>query len=385
MLAYNKELLENSFLVSEAKTLYKMKFISKTQLADCARQLPLLQSNRNILVRLGFFLLGFFLFSSVMGSMMMLFAPLMENNYKAMVYFYALIGLVGTEVLAAKNYYKHGLDDAFILSMQATFYAAVGFSFEATLPVFIVMIVVGILACIRYVHTLSAVISCVGIVGLLFDLVTEYHLLDNMFLPFLGFLLAVAMYAMYVKLYANPKYYWYANALRFVKVFGLALGYFSVNYMVVRELSQSLMGITVEDGGDIPLAFLFYGLTFIVPLFYIVYSICSKDRLMLMVGLLTLGYSFFTIRYYYQLLPLEVALLLGGLVLFAIAFAAIRVLKDKATGVTFKPDRSADSNLLLNAQALILSTQTEVKPVTSDDTMPFGGGGFSGGGAGETF
>lgn len=385
MLAYNKEKLENGLLVSEAKELYKMKFISKAQLAEIAKKLPLLQSNGNLLVRIGFFLLGCFLFSSVMGSFMLLFVPLMDNNYKVIVYFYALIGLVGAEFLAAKNYHKHGLDDAFILLMQGAFYGAIGFSFEASLPVFIAILVVGILACIRYVHTLSALISCIGLVGLLFNLITEQHLMATLFLPFVGFLLAIGLYFVYRKLHSNPKCYLYDNALLITKAFSLVLGYFSLNYMVVRELSQSLMGITVEEGGDIPLALLFYGLTFIVPLFYIVYSIFTKDRMMLIVGILTLGYSFFTIRYYHQLLPLEIALLLGGMVLFAIVFAAIRLLKNKDTGVTFKPDRSSDSNLLLNAQALILSTQTDVKPSTSENNMPFGGGGFSGGGAGETY
>lgn len=385
MLAYNKEKLGNGLLVSEAKELYKMKFISKAQLAEIATQLPLLQSNGNLLVRIGFFLLGCFLFSSVMGSIMLLFAPLMDNNYKAMVYFYALIGLVGAEWLAAKNYHKHGLDDAFVLSMQGAFYGAVGLSLEDSLPVFIMMVVIGLVCCIRYVHTLSALISCIGLVGLLFDLITEQQLMDTIFLPFVGFLLAVGIYVVYRKLHSNPKCYLYGNALRVTKVFGLVLGYFSLNYMVVRELSQSLMGITVEEGTDIPLAFLFYGFTFLVPLFYIGCSVFTKDRMMLIVGILTLGYSFFTIRYYHQLLPLEIALLLGGLVLFAVVFAAISILKHKETGVTFKPDRSSDSGLLLNAQAIILSTQTDVKPVASENNMPFGGGGFSGGGAGETY
>jgi len=247
------------------------------------------------------------------------------------------------------------------------------------------MLVVGILACIRYVHTLSALISCIGLVGLLFNLITEQHLMATLFLPFVGFLLAIGIYFVYRKLHSNPKNYLYTNALLVTKVFGLVLGYFSLNYMVVRELSQSLMNITVEEGADIPLAFLFYGLTFLVPLLYIGYSIYTKDRMMLIVGILTLGYSFFTIRYYYQLMPLEIALLLGGIVLFVIVFMAIRLLKNKETGVTFKPDRSSDSSLLLNTQALILSTQTDLKPPTSENNMPFGGGGFSGGGAGETY
>ncbi|WP_162126860.1 hypothetical protein [Flavobacterium phycosphaerae] len=59
MQAYNKEALENGLLVGEAKRLFKMKFISKEQLATVSHSLLLLQSN-TIFIRFGFFLLGFF-------------------------------------------------------------------------------------------------------------------------------------------------------------------------------------------------------------------------------------------------------------------------------------------------------------------------------------
>lgn len=384
MLAYDKEKVANGFLVSEAKELYKMRFISKTQLAEVAAQLPLLNSSGNILMRIGFFLLGCFLFSSVMGSAALLFMGLIEDNFEVMIFIYALMGLIGTEVLAAKNYHKHGLDDALILAMQLAFFGAISESFGAVLPVYMAMIVVGMLCCIRYVNTLSALIICIGITGLFFDLITTHNILDKLFLPFIGFFLAIGLYATYKKLNAISEYYIHRNALLLIKIYALALGYFSLNYMVVRELSESLMGITVEEG-DIPLAFLFYGTTFIIPLLYIGYSVYSKDRIMLLAGLLTLGYSFFTIRFYHQLMPLEVALLLGGVLLFGIAYLAIKKLQDKETGVTFKPDRGSDNALLLNAQALIISSQIDMKPVEAESKMTYGGGGFSGGGAGENF
>ena len=385
MQAYDKEKVANGFLVSEAKELYKMKFISKTQLADIASQLPLLNSSGNILVRIGFFLLGCFLFSSAIGSATLLFMPILDDNFEGMTYFYAVLGIIGTEVLAAKKYHKHGLDDALILAMQIAICSAIGVTFELAFPVYLAMIVVGILSCLRYVNTLSALITCIGITGLFFDLITTHNIMDKLFLPFVGFLLAIGLYVVYKKLSTVPEYYIHRNALLLTKIFALALGYFSLNYMVVRELSESLMGITVEGGGDIPLAFIFYGTTFIIPLGYIAYSLRTKDRIMLLTGLLTLGYSFFTIRYYHQLMPLEVALLLGGALLFGIAYLAIKKLQDKETGVTFKPDRGSDNALLLNAQALIISSQIDMKPAEAENKMTFGGGGFSGGGAGENY
>jgi hypothetical protein len=41
--------------------------------------------------------------------------------------------------------------------------------------------------------------------------------------------------------------------------------------------------------------------------------------------------------------------------------------------------------LILNAQALIINSQISTKPIIHDSKMPFGGGGFSGGGSGESF
>ena len=65
MLAYHKDLLENEALISNAKSLYQQKFISKEQLKEVTSNLNSLDSNSNVLIRFGFFLLGCFLFSSI--------------------------------------------------------------------------------------------------------------------------------------------------------------------------------------------------------------------------------------------------------------------------------------------------------------------------------
>ena len=60
-------------------------------------------------------------------------------------------------------------------------------------------------------------------------------------------------------------------------------------------------------------------------------------------------------------------------------------MQHKTSGITFQPDRDANSNIILNAQALIINSQISTKPVMDESKMPFGGGGFSGGGNGENF
>jgi hypothetical protein len=161
----------------------------------------------------------------------------------------------------------------------------------------------------------------------------------------------------------------------------------SGNYLIVREFSASLLNTYYEISPEIPFAFFFWAFTFIVPLCYLLYSLKNKDRIMLWISFLAIGFSFYSFRYYHSILPIQVALTLGGLILFGISFFFIRKLKTKESGLTFKPDKISNSNTFLNAEALIIASTFGMKPEVKapDSPMEFGDGGFSGGGSGGTF
>ena len=385
MQAYHKDLLENEAMISNAKSLFIQKFISKEQLNEVTSKLVSLDTNPNLLVRFGFFLLGYFLFSSIVGSVSLLFIPLLDSNYQIVPFFYFGVGIIVLEILVHKNYFKHGLDDAFIVCSQLALYIGVGILFDSFLAAYIAMFVFGTLFCIRYVNALSVFVSCIGLMAFIFLAITEHSVIPKALLPFIAFFIAVLLYSIYLKLNSIDDFYFYEFALQNLKIFSLVLGYFSLNYMAVRELSATLLNVEVLPGEDIPLAFIFYGTTFIIPAFYITYSLFKKDRIMLFIGIATFAYSIFTIRYYHQLLPIEVALVIGGIVLFVVAYLSIKRLQFCETGLTFKPDRGSDSSLLKNAQALIVSAQVPNAPAPNQSDMPFGGGGFSGGGAGRSY
>ena len=371
--------------MNEAKSLKNSGFISKGQLQSIEEQLPVLKSQKNILVRIGFFLLGLFLFSSILGTISLVSISAFEGNYEIILFVYAAIGFIGCELLTKQNFHSYGLDDAFILAAQTCLLVAFGVATENPIVVFMVMAVVGVFCCLRYVHALSALISCVGIVGFCGDLVIEHHLVSTAVLPFIMLFLAVVLYMVYIKLLSISILY-YRNSLYFVQAFALVLGYVSMNYLVVRELSTALMDLVIVPGADIPFAFLFYGLTFLIPLFYIGYSLFKKDKLMLLIGFIALGFSFYTIRYYYALLPIEVALIFGGTVLFAVSYFSIRRLKSNTSGITFMQDRNENNTVLSNLEAVIVNSQVSLKGVVAaEQKMPFGGGGFSGGGSGGSY
>lgn len=386
MIVYDKELLENTYLFAEAKKRNEEGFISDEQLADIKKQLRVLKSHNNILIRIGFYLLGTMLLSSLMGVISLFALGAASSNYWVLTFLYFLMAFAGSEILTKQqDQFGYGLDDAFILGFQAFLCATIGIAFESPMAALITYSIIGLLAGIRYVHTVSILFSLIAFTGTVCYAVLELKVIGSAFLPFILFFLAIVFYFIYSKINKDSRLYYYENAIAVLQGFSLILGYFSLNYLVVRELSEALLNVTVLPGQDISFAFLFYGFTFLIPLFYLVYSLYSKDRLMLSIGLLTFGFSIYTIRFYYHILPIEVAMILGGILLFAIAYFSIKKIKDNEKGITFKRARGADSDILPNIEALIVSTQVDLKTTESQSKMPFGGGGFSGGGAGESF
>lgn len=386
MIVYDKELLENTFLLEEAKQLNSEGFVSKTQLAEIKKDLPVLKSHHNILVRVGFFILGVLLFSSLTGVASLITFSLAEHHFWIMLFVYTGVGILGSEIMTQQHHqFGYGLDDAFILGFQGFFCGMFGMAFESPLAAFIALALIGFAACVRYVHTLSILVCLIGIMGTICYPILELKIINSAFLPFILLVVAVILYFVYLKISKLHEFKYYKNPILVLQGFSLILAYLSMNYLVVRELSEALLGLHIEKGHDIPFALLFYGFTFFIPVFYLAYSLYGKDRLMLITGFLAFGFSIYTIRFYYHLLPVEVALILGGLVLFAVAYLTIRKLKDKESGLTFKPARGAEQDFLPNIEALIVNSQVDLPAPASNSKMPFGGGGFSGGGADGNF
>lgn len=385
MQAYNKSELENYFLAEEAKKLYQKKFLSKEQLQNINAQLVQLKSNPNIFFRIGFFFLGSFLISTIISAFGLVLFPLISEDFEFIFFFYAIVAYIGLEVLVNMKFFRHGLDDAFVLTSQISFSIGIGILTEAILPVLITMLVLGLFFAIRFINTISAVIAFIGLVGIFFNLIVEHDVMPKFYLSFVGLILAILVYFFVVYLAKNQNFYSYFKTLDTIRIASLFLGYLSMNYLVVRELSQSLMNLEITNKSDVPLAFVFYGLTFLIPLLYFFLGIQWKDKLVLYTGLTTLAFGFYSIRHYYYFFPIEYIMVISGILLFGLAYLIIQQLKNKTEGVTFQPDRDSDDSLLFNAQAVLSLANANTPAPTQSNPMDFGGGGFSGGGAGEKF
>lgn len=387
MIAHDKSLLNNLALIEEANSLQAGGFISKEQNTIIRKNSSGFKRHDNILVRLGFFLLGAFLYVSLCGAFSLIGIDGGQTFWKICFYIFTIIGFVGSNILANQKYYGHGLDDAFNLGTLLNLGIAIGITtegYEIVIAFFIA--IAAFLMYLRYIHLPSALIFCLAASAVLFYGMFEFGAIGKTILPFVAMLFSAGFYFFTKKTMNNLSENYYYKGILLANSFCLVLFYLSCNYLVVRELSVMLLGNEILPGKDIPFAILFYVFTAIVPIIYLVQALKRKDRIMLWISFLAIAFSIYTIRFYYSVLPIEVALTLGGLVLFAIAYFSIKKLKDREIGLTFKPDRINNSNAFLNAEMLIVASQFGLKPeAVNESPMEYGGGGFSGGGSGGSY
>lgn len=395
MIAYNKTLLDNVYIDEEANRLKQSGFISIEQYKAFKFQFPRLKSQNNIFLRIIFFILGCMLYSSICGLLSLFGAAAIDNHFLILVYLFAIIGFGAKELMSREmNYFGYGLDDAFILGGILALLIAVGMTFEQNyspnyLIVIIVMAIASSIAYLRYLNLPLALLACLGITTSISYFVFEYLVIGKSILPFVLLLFSGGFYLISKKKLENLTLQYYHNGLKLAKGFSLILFYIAGNYYVVRELNFSLSEYYSFDrtSPEIPFAIFFWAFTISIPVVYLFFALKNKDRMMLWIGFLALCFAFFTIRAYHHVLPPEVALTIGGILVFAFTYFSIKKLKHKETGITFKADRFTDPNAFANLQVLVATSQFGLKPEVkaAESPMEFGGGGFSGGGSSGEF
>lgn len=387
MLASNFNNIQNHFLIQELEQLESQDFVSKEQLNEIKKTTVSTKTNSNILVRFAFFLLGNFVISSVMGVFALFLTIIEGQDAFAFCFLLAAIGsTIISEFISKKNFFAYGFDDSFILSITLFLTISVGIYTESVNAILITFIACTSYCTIRFVHVPSVFFSILGLIGLVGYAVIEENIMPSFYLPVVLFLIAIGLYFLQNILTKNIQNFIYVNVFQLIKIFSLTLGYASLNYFVVRELSETLLNMQLMPKEDIPLSSLFYSATFLVPLFYIFMGLKQKDRTFFWMGLLTLALGFATIRYYYSVLSIEIALMLGGSILFAIVYFSINKLKNKPDGITFKEDKSLNPMAFDVVKAILINANVNTNTPTSEPSpMEFGGGEFSGGGSGGSF
>jgi hypothetical protein len=377
--AYNQLWVENIHNQSVIKKWFYQKKINDAQFEAAKKEFPIGFKHSNIFVKIGLFIFANILLFSAAGFVSLFFAALFDNSITVGILslMYGIILFVVLNNLIPKNnFYRSGVDNAILYAMLSCFF---GFFLAVTdfkLPTSLyTLILIGLLtlALLKYADLMVTICLYGSWIFLWFNVSSKFPI-GKLILPFVIMIISAFSYFLVKYWRKKEGTNYYTDSQNILEILALITFYIGGNYYVVREGNALLNSLDVST--QIAFAPLFYFFTVGIPLFYIIMGLKRHDRKVLIVGLLTVGFSIYTYREYFTTLPVEWALTLGGISVILVSIFVIRYLKVPKHSLTYVPD---SENKLQNFEAVLVN---QIMPTASTpDGTKFGGGDFGGAGA----
>lgn len=397
MIAYNKEYLLNILLLQKAKYWFAKKLLSQEQYKTITEKYVSGFYTPALFVKIGLFIFTYILISAAMSMYSVFFVMMLDSGSEGFMGFtsflFAVACFVALELLIKnKNLFRSGIDEALLYAGIGFTYGFLAFlfmdiSFRAEdMALFYAILSLPLLgtALARYADRLVALAFIICLYAAFFLLVMKTGDIAKMIMPFALMALSALLYFQSRKYWSNEGLVYWKHCFTVFECVALIVFYLACNYFVIRESSIEFFDLELTEGEDIPLAFLFYILTALVPISYVYFGLKRKDKTLLWIGLLLVAAAVLTFKHYFSLGHPEVTLTLAGSIMIIIAYFSIKYLKTPKHGITYEEETDEDNFLKTNAEALVIAQSFSQQSQPQNDPK-FGEGGFGGGGAGSKF
>lgn len=383
MIAYNEIWLDNVLVQQHAEAAAADEYISKDENEAIKKNYPAGFYMPNPFVRIGLFILTVIIAAFTLGLLSLLFLSGGLQSFGLLSVFFGIITYTALELMVNRNHYKSGVDDA-LLWMAAAFIVG-GINAAANVPALgnaCIIFFIALFLSLRFINFLMSAVACIALLAIAFYSYIQLGAVAKATTPFLIMIVCSLIYLLSKKLLQKEQWRHYNNCLTMVSITTLVCFYIAGNYFAVRESSIAMFNLDLKEGESIPLGWLFWVFTILIPLAYIWRGVQKKDSVLLRTGLLLIAGMIFTIRYYYHILPIEMAMVLGGVIMISIAYVLIKYLHEPKHGFTYR--EQADKLFIdkLQIESLVIAesfTAPVAQPATGN--TQFGGGSGGGGGA----
>jgi len=388
MIAYNINSLDNIYIHQQVDEALHEKCIEKEEMDTCKKHYLIGFYMPNFFIRLGLFLLTIIIFIFTFGFFALLFFSTgsTDTSFGVMCVFFGLIAYGALEFMIRKNHFRSGVDDA-LLWITATLIVA-GLNLAtgiSSLGNVVLIFIIAFYLSLRFIDAVMSAVSCLACLAVFFFSYTKMGPAAKASVPFLIMITSAIIYFLTNKEAGRDKFLHYANCFLLIKISALLCFYLAANYYVVREMSNAMFDLQLKEGESIPFGWIFWILTILIPLIYIARGIQKRDPVLLRVGLVLIAAIIFTVRYYYHILPLEIAMITGGIIMIGIAYVFIQYLKKPKYGFSSSESGVYDFMNITQVESIIIS---EIGGPVQQPAIPqtkFGGGSGGGGGAGGEF
>ena len=375
MKVYNETWLKNAAIQQQSENWNRQSWLTDETLAQIKKVFPDESYQPIIWIKCGLFIFTSIAFSFGSGF----FALFGLNAPEIYALVNAIAAVLGLEILIKDKKLRHsGADNALLyIALGAVF----GFLFtlfeSVNNAVFWGMLPVLAIAVYRYADRLVALALFANVFWLLSTYLFE-STVGKMLAPFVFMAFSAGVYALVRGKSERFRFLYWADCLWICEVSALVVFYLSGNYAIVRTGSEALLG----SKGEIQFAPLFWGFTFLIPVVYVYFGLRKKDRKLLIIGILAMVGAVITFRTYHAIVPVEIALSVGGALMILVAILLIRYLQTERHGLSDAPDATMPK--WLKTQSIVLSQITQQTLQQAPD-LKFGDGDFGGGGAGEKY
>jgi uncharacterized membrane protein YgcG len=386
-IAYDIRNLLNLQIVKDATNWNKSGFISDGQLTAIKSNCPSNLYHPNLMIRILLFVATCIAISGANGLFLIFIMEASDSVQGVLAIAAGSVTLYLAQMgfVNKNHHYRSGVVEAVVY--YASCYLIVGFSLLTNWNIHLILIAtVAALAyvSIRFLDLICTILGVLVLAGLIFY---ECYELGGIFQQIIPFAIIGSFSLIYWLAKGARKSeqnaLWNGN-LMVIELLSLLLIYSGGNYFVVRECSILLLNLTIETGGDIPFAFIFYTLTALVPLVLLFRGIQLRNLNMARLGVLTIVLSVITFRYYYSVVPPEIALTIAGIIVLGIAAYLFNFLKVPRNG--FTREKLLHGNWPgENAMGFAISQTMGGNVAKPDDSFKGGGGNFGGGGASGDF
>jgi hypothetical protein len=383
MQAYSKIDLCNKHIHEQATEALQTGCISNVSNNKILQAYPskLYTPNYFIRIALGLLTIVAVLFS---GLLLFLLFSMPEKGTMPLLIFLAILCYITLEFLVkSKRYYNAGVDNVLMIIVIAFIGGAFFISDYETpwLAMSGVIMAIALWMSIRFTDAFMAMVSYCCLFMFLFLLYLKSGNIAKATAPLMMMVVSALVYFMMKKL-VDSKTFIYRFCLKAVTFLTFVTFYISGNYFIVKELSNQMFQLQLSPNDPILIGWLFWTLTLTIPPAYIIYGVIKKDFLVMRTGLGLIAATIFTVKYYYTILPAEIEMLIGGIVLIALSYTLIKYLATPKYGFTAL-DLYPSKKVALNAEALIIAETFNKQPAIENHGLYGGGSGEGGGATGE--
>lgn len=380
MIAYPEQALYNSCVLAEARKEFNNSNISAESFQKIEQAYPGKLYTPNFFIAIALGLLTLLAVSFTTFLFYLLTNAGILSRLAVLCLLMAVLCYVSLEgIIKKKMIFNAGVDNALMILVLLFILGFFLSYFENPSWIFMngALMLVSLWLSVRFTDSFMAMVSGAFFFVVCYLLFERSGATSIIYFSLVMMILIGGMYAVIKKIKKQVNCI-FEKCINVLTIFLLLAFYTSGNYWVINELQLTELSHPVP----VYIGWTSWGFTFAIPFVYIFYGVIKKDVLHIRTGVFLVIMSVLTYKYYFNLFPVEFEMLFVGIILVALCYFLMKLLRKARYGFTSEMITPQPS--WRNIEALVIAETMGGSDAPQKDSL-FQGGSSGGAGASGEF